>query len=225
MLFEAASVGCTRSSKRAVRVAAAQRDQLDRCSPTRCAYSMSRARDARGCPRGKYRRPRPACQNKSPPESPACKVASKAIHIGGRVGSRHSPNAGAWASTLAKVGALLRHLGEDEVGGAIENAHDLADFVARQALAQRLDQRECPPRPNPRTKRPHRRHRRRRGFRGRTWRSVLCWPSPRICRFAGRAKHKSRAGSTPPTSSATMSIASGSFKSRPSTSSETRAGV
>ena len=43
----------------------------------------------------------------------------------------------------AVVGALLGHLGEDEVGGAVDDAHHAADRLAAQALAQRADQRDA----------------------------------------------------------------------------------
>ena len=39
----------------------------------------------------------------------------------------------------AVVGALLGHLGEDEVGGAVDDPHDSSDRLAAQALAQYTD--------------------------------------------------------------------------------------
>jgi hypothetical protein len=38
-----------------------------------------------------------------------------------------------------EVQALVAHLGQDEVGGAVDDAGDPLDAVGRQALAQRLD--------------------------------------------------------------------------------------
>ena len=43
----------------------------------------------------------------------------------------------------AVLGALLGHLGEDEVGGAVEDAHHAGDRLAAQALAQRADERDA----------------------------------------------------------------------------------
>ena len=44
---------------------------------------------------------------------------------------------------LAVAGALLGHAGEDEVGGAVDDAHDAADVLARQRLAQRAQDRDA----------------------------------------------------------------------------------
>jgi hypothetical protein len=40
----------------------------------------------------------------------------------------------------AVVGTVFGHLGQDEVGGAVDDAHDAPDRLAAQALAQRADQ-------------------------------------------------------------------------------------
>ncbi|OQC12598.1 MAG: hypothetical protein BWX79_01137 [Alphaproteobacteria bacterium ADurb.Bin100] len=42
-----------------------------------------------------------------------------------------------------KVQPLVAHLGQDEVGGAVDDARDPLDAVGRQALAQRLDDRDA----------------------------------------------------------------------------------
>ncbi len=43
----------------------------------------------------------------------------------------------------AVVGAFLRHLGEDEVGGAVDDPHHTGDRLAAQALAQHADDRDA----------------------------------------------------------------------------------
>jgi hypothetical protein len=42
-----------------------------------------------------------------------------------------------------EVQPLVAHLGQDEVGGAVDDAGDPLDAVGRQALAQRLDDRDA----------------------------------------------------------------------------------
>jgi hypothetical protein len=42
-----------------------------------------------------------------------------------------------------KIEALVAHLGQDEVGGAVDDAGDPLDAVGREAFAQRLDDRDA----------------------------------------------------------------------------------
>ena len=46
-------------------------------------------------------------------------------------------------STVVEGQALVAHLGEDEVGGAVDDAGDPLDAVGGEALAQRLDDRDA----------------------------------------------------------------------------------
>ncbi len=56
---------------------------------------------------------------------------------------RRSPARCASFSTVVEVQALVAHLGQDEVGGAVDDAGDPLDAVGRQAFAQRLDDRDA----------------------------------------------------------------------------------
>ncbi len=43
---------------------------------------------------------------------------------------------------VGKIAALVAHLGEDEIAGAVDDAGDPLDVIGGQALAQRLDDRD-----------------------------------------------------------------------------------
>src|SRR6185295_13523598 len=62
----------------------------------------------------------------------------EALDVGRRVAFGESQRLG-FGEGDAVVGAFLGHLGEDEVGGAIDDPHDSRDGLAAQALAQGSD--------------------------------------------------------------------------------------
>ena len=62
-----------------------------------------------------------------------------ALDIGGRIGLG-VPERLRIGERVGVVGALLRHLGEDVVGRAVDDAHHPADVFAHERLAQRADQ-------------------------------------------------------------------------------------
>ena len=66
-----------------------------------------------------------------------------AFDVEGRVGLRVAAGAAPPSSTSSKLGALVAHLGQDEVAGAVDDAGDPFDAVGGQALAQCLDDRDA----------------------------------------------------------------------------------
>ena len=76
----------------------------------------------------------------------------------------------------AVVGALLGHLGEDEVGGAVDDAHHPADRLAAQALAERADERDAAGDGGLEQQVDAGRRRPRRTARCRRWRAAPCSP-------------------------------------------------
>ena len=66
----------------------------------------------------------------------------EALDVGGRV-ALGEPERLRLGERDAVVGALLGHLGEDEVRRAVDDAHHPPDRLAAQALAQRADERDA----------------------------------------------------------------------------------
>ncbi|MNL47513.1 hypothetical protein D3C87_1703050 [compost metagenome] len=64
-----------------------------------------------------------------------------ALDIEGRIGLGITETLG-FLQALLKRKAFLLHLGEDVVAGAVHDTIDARDSVTRQALAQRLDDRD-----------------------------------------------------------------------------------
>ena len=65
-----------------------------------------------------------------------------AFDVEGRIGLRVAERLGL-DEAIGEAAALVAHLGQDEVAGAVDDAGDPFDMVGRQALAHRLDDRDA----------------------------------------------------------------------------------
>ena len=130
-----------------------------------------------------------------------------ALDVGGGVplGEAQALGLGQGVGVGRRPASVMRR--EDVVGGAVDDAHHPADGLAHQRLAQRPHQRDAAghrgleQQVHARRRRPPRTARRRR------WPAAPCWPVTTGLPAASAARMSSRAGSMPPMTSTTTSMA------------------